>query len=78
VIVKTWEPKVGPMAIKGEVLEILWLLQSYIGCFAFSLKDLSQLKGQEVQIVLEVDNPIFRRLHKPSEVERTLIQAQIT
>ncbi len=66
------------MAVRGEVQEVLWLLQNYIGCFAFSLKDLNQLEGQKVQIVLEDDNPIFRQLYKPSEVERTLIQIQTT
>jgi len=76
--IKTWGSKVGPMAVRGEVQEVLWLLQNYIGCFAFSLKDLNQLEGQKVQIVLEDDNPIFRQLYKPSEVERTLIQIQTT
>ncbi len=66
------------MIIRGEVQEVLWLLHNYIGCFAFSLKGLSQLEGQEFQIVLEDDNPIFRQLYKHSEAERTLIQAQIT
>ncbi len=66
------------MAIRGEVQEVLWLLHNYIICVAFSLKDLNQLEGQKVQIVLEDDNPIFTQLYKPSEVERTLIQIQIT
>jgi len=54
------------------------ITELYIGCVAFSLKDLNQLEGQKVQIVLEDDNPIFKQLYKPSEVERTLIQIQIT
>jgi len=46
------------------------LLQNYIGCFAFNLKELGWLKGQEEQIILEDENPIFRR---PNEVERALV-----
>jgi hypothetical protein len=50
------------------------LLQDFIGCFAFSLKELDQIKGQEVWIVLEDDNPIFRWPYKLNGVERTLVQ----
>jgi len=46
------------------------LLQNYIGCFAFNLKELGWLKGQEERIILEDENPIFRR---PNEVERALV-----
>jgi hypothetical protein len=46
------------------------LLQDFIGCFTFNLKELGQLTRQEVQIVLEEDNPIFKRFYKFSEVEK--------
>jgi hypothetical protein len=52
-----------------------WLLHDHIRCFAFSLKEFSQLKGQVVPIISENGNPIFRRHYKFSEVERTLVQA---
>jgi hypothetical protein len=52
-----------------------WLLHHHIGCFAFSLKELSELKRQVVPIILENGNPIFRQHYRPSEVERTLVQA---
>jgi hypothetical protein len=35
------------------------------------------LKQQDVHIILEDDNPIFRRPYKLNEVERTLVQIQI-
>jgi hypothetical protein len=41
---------------RNEVQEIQWLLQDHVGCFAFNLKELGQLKGYEVQIALEDDN----------------------
>ncbi len=40
------------------------------------MKELGQLRGQEVQIILEDDNLIFRRPYKLSEVDRTLVQAR--
>jgi len=52
-----------------------WLLHDHIRCFAFSLKELSQLKGQVVPIISENGNPIFRQHYKFNEVERTLVQA---
>ncbi len=36
------------------------------------------MRRQEVLIVLEADNPIFERLYRLSEMERALVQAQIT
>ncbi len=39
---------------------------------------MGQLKGHDVQIILEDDNPIFKRPYKLSEVERTLFWAQTT
>jgi hypothetical protein len=51
------------------------LLHDHIRCFAFSLKELSQIKGQVVSIISENGNPIFRQHYKFSEVERTLVQA---
>jgi hypothetical protein len=38
---------------------------------------MGQLKGQEVGIILKDDDPIFKKLYKLSEVERTLVQTQI-
>jgi hypothetical protein len=54
---------------------VQWLLQLYVSCFAFSLKDLGQLKGQEVCIILENDHLIFKQAYELSEVERALVQA---
>jgi len=39
------------------------------------LKDLGQLKGQEVRIILENDHLIFKQAYGLSEVERALVQA---
>jgi hypothetical protein len=39
------------------------------------LKELGQLKGQEVKIVLEDDNLIFKQPYRLSEIERAFIQA---
>jgi hypothetical protein len=35
------------------------------------------LKQQDVHIILEDDNPIFRKPYKLNEMERTLVQIQI-
>jgi hypothetical protein len=45
VIAKTWELKIGPIVIGDEVHEAQQIIQNLIGCFAFSLKKLGQLKG---------------------------------
>jgi hypothetical protein len=42
---KTWEARIGLMVIGGEVHDAQLLLWDFIGCFAFSLKELGQLKG---------------------------------
>jgi hypothetical protein len=42
------------------------------------LKEFVHLKGQEFQIILEDDNPIFKRPYKFSKVEKKLVQAQTT
>jgi hypothetical protein len=42
---------------------------------AFSLEELRQLKGQEIRIILEDDNPIFKQPYRLNEVEWTLVQA---
>ncbi len=42
------------------------------------MKELGQLKGQEVPIILENENLIIKQPYKLSEVERTLVQARIT
>jgi hypothetical protein len=55
-----------------------WSLQNYVGCFAFNLKELGQLKGHKVYITLEDDTPNFRLPYKLSEVERALVQSQRT
>jgi hypothetical protein len=47
-----------------------------IGYFAFNLKKLGQLKGHEVWIVLEDDNPLLRRPYRLNEMERALVQGQ--
>ena len=43
-------------------------------CFAFGLKDLGILEGQEVRIDLQDDAPIFRKPYGYSEAERGLIK----
>jgi hypothetical protein len=40
VIAKTWEARIGLMVIGGEVHDAQQLLHDFIGCFAFSLKEL--------------------------------------
>ncbi len=64
------------MVTRDEMLEIQWLLQDHVGCFTFSLKELGHLRGQEVWIVLEDDNPIFKQPYRLSEMERALVQAR--
>ncbi len=54
------------------------IIRDFTRCFDFSLKELGQLWGQDVQIILEDDNPIFRRPYKLNEVDRTLVQTQMT
>jgi hypothetical protein len=76
VTAKTWDPWINPVVIGGEVHETWQIIWNFIRCFAFSLKELGQLKWQEVQIILEYDNLIFKQPYKFSEVERTLVQAQ--
>lgn len=66
-----WSNNIG-----GEVHEVHWLLHSYIGCFMFNLKELGQLKGQTICIILEYVNIIFRQPYKLKEVERALVQAR--
>jgi hypothetical protein len=41
--------------------------------FCFQLEGMGQLRGQEVQIILKDDNPIFKRPYRINEVERTLV-----
>jgi len=48
-------------------------MPDFIKYFAFYLKELSHLRGQEVQIILEDDNPIFKWFDKLSEVKGTLV-----
>jgi hypothetical protein len=42
------------------------------------LNEFSHLKGQEFQIILEDDNPIFKQPYKFSKVEKKLVHAQTT
>jgi hypothetical protein len=42
------------------------------------LKELEQLKGQQVHIILNDDNSIFRWPYRFSEVENDLVQAWTT
>ena len=49
-------------------------LKKFKDCFAFGLRDLGALKGQEVRIDLMDDAPIFRKLYKYSEAEREFIK----
>jgi hypothetical protein len=46
--------------------------------FCLQLEELGQLRGQEVQIILEDDNLKFRQPYRLSEVERTLVHARTT
>jgi hypothetical protein len=73
VIAKTWDLKIGPTIIRGEVHEAQWIMPNFIKYFASSLKELGHLRGQEVQIILEDDNPIFKWFDKLSEVKGTLV-----
>jgi len=50
------------------------VLKSHIGCFAFGLKDLGVLKGQEVRINLTDDTPIYLEPYMYSEIECRMIQ----
>jgi len=40
VTIKTWELDIGLTVTKDEVQKVQWLLQDYINCFAFNLKEL--------------------------------------
>jgi hypothetical protein len=60
VIVETWDLRIFPTVIRGEVHEAHWIIQDFTKCFAFILKELGQLRGEEVRIILEDDNPIFK------------------
>jgi len=57
---KSWELDIGHVVTRDEVQEVQRLLQNHVGCFAFSLKELGQLIGHEVRIVLKDDNPILK------------------
>jgi hypothetical protein len=73
---KTRELKIGLIVIRGEMRKTQWLLQKYIWCFGFSLKEPGQLKGEEVHIMLEDDDSIFKWPYKLNEVEKALVQAK--
>jgi hypothetical protein len=67
---------IGHAVIGDEAQEVRRLLYEYVSCLTFSLKDLGQLKGQEVRIILENDHLIFKQPYVLSEVEKALVQAQ--
>ncbi len=67
---------IGHAVIGDEAQEVRRLLYEYVSCLTFSLKDLGQLKGQEVRIILENDHLIFKQPYVFSEVEKALVQAQ--
>ena len=64
------------MGLEGEMerREEQQFLKEFKDCFAFGLKDLGILKGQEVRIDLQDDAPIFRKPYRYSEAERGLIK----
>jgi hypothetical protein len=62
VTIETWDPRIGPIITESEVHEIQQTIRDFIGCFLFNLKELGQLKGQKVQIILKDDNPILGTL----------------
>ncbi len=74
VIIETWDPKISLAVTRGEVHETQWIIWNFTRRFAFNLKELAQLRGQEVRIILKDDNPIFRQPYRFNEVERTLVQ----
>jgi capsular polysaccharide biosynthesis protein len=47
--------RIGLIVTEGEVHEAQKILQDFTKCFAFSLKELGQLREQEVRIILEDD-----------------------
>ncbi len=40
---ETWELDIGLTIARDEVQEVQWLLQDYVSCFAFNLKEMGQL-----------------------------------
>ncbi len=47
-----------------------WFLHDHIEGFAFNLKELGWLKGQEVQIIMEDENLIFKWTYKFGDAEK--------
>ena len=70
-----WEPNVG-LEEGVEQQEEQQFLKKFKNCFAFILKDLGALKGQEVWIDLMDDAPIFCKPYKYSEAKRKLIKTR--
>ena len=60
---ENWEPNVE---LEGGVVqqEEQQFLKKFKDCFAYGLKDLEALKGQEVRIDLIDDAPIFRKPYR--------------
>jgi len=48
VIAETWDLRIFPTFIRGEVHEAHWIIQDFTKCFTFILKELGQLWGEEV------------------------------
>jgi hypothetical protein len=71
VTIKTWEPNIGPIVIRSEVKHMRVI--KFIKYFAFNLKEVNQLKEQEVHIIFEDDNLISKQPYNFNEVERALI-----
>ena len=70
---ETWQPLVG-LEDESEKKQEQEFLRGHVDCFAFGLRDLGVLKGQQVRINLTDDAPIYRKLYKYSEAEHKMIQ----
>eukprot|EP00245_Coleochaete_scutata_P000411 TRINITY_DN1051_c1_g1_i1.p1 TRINITY_DN1051_c1_g1~~TRINITY_DN1051_c1_g1_i1.p1 ORF type:complete len:1227 (+),score=252.29 TRINITY_DN1051_c1_g1_i1:430-3681(+) len=71
---ETWEPEVGSAMGQAEGSTLRGMLRGRTDCFAFGLKDLGSLKGQELRIDLDDDRPVFRRPYRHSQAERDMIR----
>lgn len=64
------DPNTNPIVIGGKMHKTRWLQHNYIRCFAFNLKTLGQLKGQDIHIFQD-DNANFKKPYRFNEVETT-------
>jgi hypothetical protein len=53
-------PKIGMAMVGGDASKMWQLLQNYVHCFPFDLKELDKLKGQKLHIALDDDTHIFQ------------------